>query len=116
MDTDESRWLKLERRPRETLRAALERTLRQAILSGALRPGVRLPSSRLLAAQFQVSRGVATEAYAQLVAQGFVVARTKAAPVVADLAPPAHAAQPRPPAPRPPRYDFSPTTPDVTLF
>ena len=40
----------LERRRGETLRAALERTLRDAILAGALREGVRLPSSRALGA------------------------------------------------------------------
>jgi GntR family transcriptional regulator/MocR family aminotransferase len=108
--------LRLERRPRETLRAAVERTLREAILGGALRPGVRLPSSRSLAEQLGVSRGVTTEAYEQLAAQGFVVNRARAVPVVAELAPPPRAAEPRPSAPAAPRYDLTPTTPDVTLF
>jgi GntR family transcriptional regulator/MocR family aminotransferase len=116
VEFDEARWLLLDRRPRETLRAAVERMLREAIVGGALRPGVPLPSSRALAAQLGVSRGVTTEAYGQLAAQGFVVNRTKAAPIVAELGPPAHAAEPRAPAPRAPRYDLTPTTPDVTLF
>jgi GntR family transcriptional regulator / MocR family aminotransferase len=113
---DEARWLHLDRRPRETLRAGVERMLREAILDGALRPGVRLPSSRALAAQLGVSRGVATEAYGQLAAQGFVVNRARAAPVVADTAPPARRAEPPAPAAPTPRYDLTPTTPDVTLF
>jgi GntR family transcriptional regulator/MocR family aminotransferase len=56
----------LERRPRESLRACLERTLREAIAEGSLRPGVELPASRRIAAQLGVSRGVARDAYAQL--------------------------------------------------
>jgi GntR family transcriptional regulator / MocR family aminotransferase len=112
----EASWLRVERRPRETLRAAVERALREAILDGALRPGVRLPSSRALAAELGVSRGVTTEAYGQLTAQGFLVARTKAAPVVARVARPSRSGEPLGPAPRAPRYDLVPTTPDVTLF
>jgi GntR family transcriptional regulator/MocR family aminotransferase len=116
MASDGSSWLNLERRPRETLRAAVERTIRDAIRSGALRPGVRLPSSRALAAQLGVSRGVATDAYRQLEAQGFLVGRTKAAPVVGRTAR-APRAIARTTNSRPaPRYDLVPTTPDVTLF
>ena len=55
----------LQPRPRETLRVALERSLREAIRAGALRPGVPLPSSRTLAASLGVSRGVVTDAYDQ---------------------------------------------------
>jgi GntR family transcriptional regulator / MocR family aminotransferase len=108
--------MRLEPAPAETLRAAVERTLREAILGGALRPGVRLPSSRALAAQLGVSRGVTTEAYAQLAAQGFLVNRTKAAPVVAAVALPSLPAPSAASELRPPRFDFTPNTPDVTLF
>jgi GntR family transcriptional regulator / MocR family aminotransferase len=116
MEVDEPSWLTLNRRSGETLRAALERTLRDAIRSGALREGVRLPSSRVLAQSLSVSRGVVRDAYGQLEGQGFLVTRPRAAPVVAAV--------PRPPTPRPesepaapvPRYDLIPTTPDVTLF
>jgi GntR family transcriptional regulator / MocR family aminotransferase len=95
---------------------ALERTLREAIRAGALRAGVRLPSSRVLAESLGVSRGVVRDAYGQLVAQGFLVTRPRTAPVVAAI--------PRPITPqREPesaapvaRYDLTPTTPDVTLF
>jgi GntR family transcriptional regulator/MocR family aminotransferase len=116
MDLDDARWIPLDRRPAETLRVGVERTVREAILGGALRPGVRLPSSRALAAQLGVSRGVTTEAYGQLAAQGFLVNQTKAAPVVAEIAVPARPAAPTAPPLRPPRYDFTANTPDVTLF
>src|SRR5216117_3633219 len=113
MRDDETRWLRLERRAGETLRAAVERMLREAIVSGALRPGVRLPSSRALAAHLGVSRGVTTEAYLQLAAQGFLVTRTKSAPVVAEIPVRARTAAPAVPSLRPVRYDFTPNTPDV---
>ena len=45
--------------------------------------GTRVPSSRALAAQLGVSRGVVVEAYDQLVAQGFLAVRQGAVPVVA---------------------------------
>src|SRR5215469_11605236 len=116
MDFDEARWLALHRRPGETLRGAVERTLREAILDGAMRHDVRLPSSRALAAQLGVSRGVTTEAYSQLEAQGFLLIRPKAAPTVARIAGAGRGADQREPTPKPPQYDLIPTTPAVTLF
>jgi GntR family transcriptional regulator / MocR family aminotransferase len=116
MHFDEPSWLALHPRPGETLRAALERTLREAIRAGALRAGVRLPSSRLLAQSLGVSRGVVRDAYGQLDAQGFLVTRPRAAPVVASLPePPARLRKPESIV-SPPRYDLTPTTPDVALF
>jgi len=64
--SDEARWWEYERRGGETLRAALARRLREAIVSGALREGVRLPASRTLARELRVSRGVVSDAYGQL--------------------------------------------------
>jgi GntR family transcriptional regulator/MocR family aminotransferase len=116
MQKSEASWLRLEQRDSETLRAAAERMLREAICSGALRPGVRLPSSRALAAQLGVSRGVTSEAYGQLAAQGFLAVPTKSAPVVASVASPPPPASPKPEPPAPPRFDLTPTTPDVALF
>jgi GntR family transcriptional regulator/MocR family aminotransferase len=118
MDLDEARWLVLRRQAGERLTDAVQRTLRDAICDGSLRPGVRLPSSRMLAAHFEVSRGVVTEAYEQLAAQGYLVSRTKAAPLVAPADRPSaaltHAPAPSSPATVP--YDFTPTTPDVVRF
>jgi GntR family transcriptional regulator/MocR family aminotransferase len=117
MGFDESSWLALSPWPGETLRRALERTLREAIADGALREGRRLPSSRAMARLLQVSRGVVTDAYAQLEAQGFLTIGARAAPVVAASATPrSRAPRGQIPVPQPPRYDLTPTTPDVTLF
>ncbi|GAA1338204.1 PLP-dependent aminotransferase family protein [Actinocatenispora thailandica] len=118
MEYDEARWLVLARRPGERLADAVQRVVHDAIRAGSLRPGVRLPSSRTLAAHFGVSRGVVTEAYEQLTAQGYLVSRTKAAPVVA--ATDRSDGAPRRPAERsgtaPVRFDFTATTPDVAHF
>src|SRR5215218_1701151 len=99
----------------EPLRRQLAGELREAIRAGRLRTGVRLPASRTLAEQLGVSRGVVTDAYEQLGAEGWLAARRGAGTVVA--AAPA-AAAPRPAAPRRTavRFDFTPTTPDVSLF
>ena len=117
MEIDEARWLTLERGHGETLRTALERTLRDAIRAGALREGVRLPASRVLAQALGVSRGVVSDAYGQLEAQGFLVTRARAAPVVAATVSATDRPRREPERAEPaPRFDLTPTTPDVTLF
>ncbi|WP_159057615.1 GntR family transcriptional regulator, partial [Streptomyces scabiei] len=50
----------------------LQAALREAIRSGRLSRGTRLPASRELAADLGVSRGLVTEAYEQLVAEGYL--------------------------------------------
>jgi len=57
---------------------------RKAILSGALRPGEALPSTRLLAEQLGVSRTVVLEAYDQLLAEGYVAGRHGSGTYVAE--------------------------------
>ena len=54
---------------------AVEAGLRSAIRDGQLAPGLRLPSSRDLAAQLGVARGTVTAAYGQLTAEGYLTAR-----------------------------------------
>ena len=99
-----------------TLRAQLERHLREAVRSGRLRPGSALPSSRVLAEQLGIARGVVVEAYDQLVAEGYLVARQGATTRVAEAAL-AGAAPPRPTAPsKPLRYDFRPGVPALDGF
>jgi GntR family transcriptional regulator / MocR family aminotransferase len=116
MQTGEASWIALEPRAGETLRAALRRTLRDAIRAGALREGVRLPASRTLAHHLGVSRGVVSDAYAQLVAEGFLITKQRSAPVVAAVVRPHPSRRTfEPPTPAP-RYDLTPTTPDVTVF
>lgn len=104
------------RRGSGTLRAQLERQLREAVRSGRLRPGSALPSTRALAVQLQVSRGVVVEAYDQLAAEGYLVARPGSATRVAEAAL-VGAAPPRPAEPsRPVRYDFRPGVPALDTF
>jgi len=99
----------------EPLRRQLAGELRDAIRAGRLRTGVRLPASRTLAAQLGVSRGVVTDAYEQLTAEGWLAARRGAGTVVA-AGPAAAAAPAEPPRRAAVRFDFTPTTPDVSLF
>jgi GntR family transcriptional regulator / MocR family aminotransferase len=57
------------------VRAALEAALRDAVRSGRLEPGTRLPSSRALAHDLGIARNTVADAYSQLVAEGWLVAR-----------------------------------------
>jgi GntR family transcriptional regulator/MocR family aminotransferase len=70
----------LRRDAEETLHEQIERQLREAIQAGLLTPGTPLPSSRGLSAELGVTRGVVSEAYGQLAAQGYLTAR-QGAPV-----------------------------------
>jgi GntR family transcriptional regulator/MocR family aminotransferase len=58
-----------------SLRAGVYGRVRAAILDGRLRPGARLPSTRTLSGDLGVSRTTAEDAYAQLVAEGYLVRR-----------------------------------------
>ncbi|MFD0782712.1 GntR family transcriptional regulator, partial [Micromonospora azadirachtae] len=57
------------------LRAGLTDALREAIRTGRLVPGTRLPSSRSLAADLGVARKTVADTYAELVAEGWLTAR-----------------------------------------
>jgi GntR family transcriptional regulator / MocR family aminotransferase len=103
-------------RPQGRLRAQLEDQLRDAVRGGRLGPGAALPSSRALARELGVSRGVVVEAYAQLAAEGYLVARQGAPTRVSEAASPGPAASLAAPAERPPRYDCRTGRPDVSLF
>ena len=60
------------------------RSLRNAVASGRLKVGDRLPSHRDLASQWHVSRGVVTAAYEQLQMEGVLRTRTGDGTFVAD--------------------------------
>jgi GntR family transcriptional regulator / MocR family aminotransferase len=85
----------LDRNGGDALHRQIETSIRQRIRSGALPAGVALPSTRALAAELGVTRGVVVEAYAQLVAEGYLTSRsggyTQVAPVpaAAPAVPPA---------------------------
>jgi GntR family transcriptional regulator / MocR family aminotransferase len=63
------------------------RALREAILSGRLRAGDRLPVSRLLARDLAVSRNIVLIAYEQLISEGYAVGRVGAGTFVAAMVP-----------------------------
>jgi GntR family transcriptional regulator / MocR family aminotransferase len=67
--------LELDRSADEPLRCQLEEQLREAIRSGRLAAGERVPSSRELARELGVSRGLVQESYSQLLAEGYLSAR-----------------------------------------
>ncbi|MFG2308097.1 PLP-dependent aminotransferase family protein [Streptomyces sp. NPDC048566] len=96
---------------------ALQAALREAVRSGRLPSGTRLPSSRALAGDLGVSRGLVTEAYEQLTAEGYLRSGRGAGTWVGGAARPV-APSPRDHAPRPAglRADFVPGTPDLSLF
>ncbi|MEU1332711.1 PLP-dependent aminotransferase family protein [Streptomyces sp. NPDC005865] len=103
--------------PARTRGRSLRSALREAVRSGRLTAGTRLPASRELAADLGVSRGLITETYEQLTAEGYLRsdrgagtwvgdAARAAVPAVRDLAPrDGHA-----------RVDFLPGVPDLSLF
>ncbi len=108
--------LALDRSRPEPLRVQLEHELRDAIRTGRLAAGERLPSSRALAAELGISRGLVLECYSQLQAEGFLTSRSGSATRVAagglaSSEPPAAAL----PAPRL-EVDFLPGVPDLTSF
>jgi GntR family transcriptional regulator/MocR family aminotransferase len=78
--------LPLDRGRPEPLRSQLEGGLREAIRSGRLQVEERLPSSRELARQLGVSRGLVQECYDQLQAEGYLSTRVGSATRVAAVA------------------------------
>ncbi len=109
--------LSVSREGSQTLGAQIEEQLRTAIREGTLKPDARVPSTRDLARQLEVSRRVVVDAYSQLAAEGYLALRQGARPRVSETAAAAGvaAAELLRPAP-PPRFDFRPRAPDVTSF
>jgi GntR family transcriptional regulator/MocR family aminotransferase len=109
--------LALDRRTGEPLRAQLEGQLRQAIRTGRLRGGERLPSSRELARELSLSRGLVQDCYTQLQAEGYLSAQVGSATRVAAAGTATVPAAPTPPR-RPERLiaDFRSGVPDLASF
>ncbi|MDH6217410.1 PLP-dependent aminotransferase family protein [Streptomyces pseudovenezuelae] len=57
------------------VRRGLTDALREAVRTGRLTPGTRLPSSRTLATDLAIARNTVADAYADLVAEGWLTAR-----------------------------------------
>ena len=100
------------------VRAAVERALRDAVRTGRLLPGTRLPSSRSLARDLGVARNTVADAYGLLVAEGWLTARQGSGTRVADRPAPGISAVPTPAAAatRAFAYDLRPGTPDLSTF
>ena len=80
-----------------TLQSQVRGLITEGILSGRLRPGEKLPSSRKLAAHLGVSRITITLAYNDLLADDYITARGRSGYYVSDDAPtPPRFAAPQP--------------------
>ncbi|MEL7974246.1 PLP-dependent aminotransferase family protein [Isoptericola sp. F-RaC21] len=93
----------------------LEDALRDAVTTGRLAPGTRLPSSRALAADLGVARGTVAAVYAQLAAEGWLDSRVGAGTWVAHPTGVAPAAPP-PTRPAPDLLDLRAGIPDASAF
>jgi GntR family transcriptional regulator/MocR family aminotransferase len=108
--------VRLDRESDTPLHEQIERSIRDDIRSGRLVGGARLPSTRGLAAELGVSRGVVSEAFEQLAAEGYLLARqgapTRVARTVRTGAPTSS-----PPSLLPSfAYRFDPGLPDLAGF
>jgi GntR family transcriptional regulator/MocR family aminotransferase len=108
--------LAVDRGERVALQEQIELSIREQIRSGRLVAGTRLPSTRVLSSELGVSRGLITEAYGQLAAEGYLLIRQGAPVRVASAV--------RTSAPRAPtrslqadfEYNFHPGLPDLAGF
>jgi GntR family transcriptional regulator/MocR family aminotransferase len=113
--------LRIDRESTVGLRAQLEDQLREAIRSARLAGGERLPSSRKLAGDLGLSRGLIQDCFAQLQAEGYLSSSpgsaTRVAAAVESRRPGDGARQVS--APARPRYaiaDFRSGVPDLGLM
>jgi len=77
----------IERHAQAPLHRQIYDAYRAAIVDGALRPGQRVPSTRVLASELGVSRFPVLNAYAQLLAEGYFEGRVGAGTVVSNSLP-----------------------------
>jgi GntR family transcriptional regulator/MocR family aminotransferase len=98
-------------------RVGLEQALREAIRSGRLARGARLPPTRALARDLGLSRGTVLEAYGQLAAEGWIAARQGSSTVVAfDVEREGLVRAMRERQPTRWRFDLRPGRPDAGAF
>src|SRR3954469_12250638 len=89
--------------------------LRDAVRSGRLAPGSMLPPSRSLAADLGLARNTVAEAYAELVAEGFLASRQGAGTWVVNVSGVGVPATPRG-VRGVPTHNLMPGSPDVSEF
>jgi GntR family transcriptional regulator/MocR family aminotransferase len=95
--------------------ARLTTALRAALTDGRLQPGTRLPSTRDLASDLGLSRGVVVGAYEQLVAEGRLTTRRGGGTIVAAVPPPEEPPT-APPHPQGTITALRPGVPDLSMF
>jgi GntR family transcriptional regulator / MocR family aminotransferase len=106
----------LDRGRADSLSAQFQEAIREAVRKGRLAPGERLPSSRALASQLGVSRGLVTACYEQLAAEGYLTARAGSPTRVAADAVAAPHPPPEHPVPTEPAIDFLAGLPCLASF
>ena len=115
-----SDFLQLDARtaPRRGRADWLQRSLRDGIFDGRLGAGVALPSTRRLATDLAVARGVVVEAYARLVEEGLIVSSARSGYAVADGLVQTTDRPPQTPAATglPVEFDLTPGRPDLGSF
>ncbi|RFU85239.1 PLP-dependent aminotransferase family protein [Streptomyces triticagri] len=111
--------LHLDLSPTGSRRTALITALRESVRSGRLAPGTRLPAYRALAADLGIARNTVAEAYAELVAEGWLTARQGSGTRVAARTAPLKPVRVPKKTPGPaagPRHDLRQGAPDMTAF
>ncbi|MCW2558669.1 MAG: GntR-family transcriptional regulator [Mycobacterium sp.] len=106
-------------RPGGRVRDSVMDAIRDAIRTGRLVPGTRLPSSRALAADLGVARNTVARAYAELIAEGWLTAQHGSSTLVSQRAAEAVrsvAAPAKRPTSRRLDHDFRPGHPDLSSF
>jgi GntR family transcriptional regulator/MocR family aminotransferase len=108
----------LDRDGGDALHRQIEASIRERIRSGTLTAGLALPPTRSLAAALGVSRGVVVEAYAQLLAEGYLTSRRGGYTQVASapMTAPSAIAPPQPPRSPQPAVDFGYGRGNVAAF
>jgi GntR family transcriptional regulator / MocR family aminotransferase len=94
--------VRIERGSGVPIASQLAHALRELMLTAALRPGDRLPSSRTLARDLGVSRTTVVDVYDHLTAEGLIVSRVGAGAYVSEALRATVAAAPPPAPTRPP--------------
>src|SRR5678815_1816546 len=77
--------VRVDRRQKAPLQSQLYKQIRELIVSGQLKAGLRLPSTRDLVGQLSVSRNTIVYALDRLVAEGYLRSRTGSGIYVEDL-------------------------------
>lgn len=79
-----SRLIHIEHDSEESLQSQIRRKLVEGILIGAFSPGSKLPSTRVLAKQLEVSRNTVVLVYQTLLDEGYIVSRERSGIYVSE--------------------------------